>query len=332
MKFISRCLLFCFCTVVVFSTNSESQSTYYKGKTITVVQGRSPGGLGDLRVRAILPLLQKHIPGNPLVVAEYMPGGGGRKAANHIYKAKGEGLSIGASSPGILASAALDAAGVEYDPQKFIYLAFPWSVNNNIFTTRKSAGLNSLEKLREGVGLRIGGQSVGHVQYIRGRLFAWLLDLKEPKFVVGYSGPELDAAMERDEIDDRADSIDNLVIRGLENERKLKNFYAVLEISKGHRPREFADLPEIASLVRSPIERQVLTMSRVFWGVETLIFLPPNTPEELSGVLKQAFRAAYKDPEFQKEYKKLIQVEPTLLVDATLKAEFPPVALPRLSC
>src|SRR4029434_9574887 len=62
------------------------QAQFYQGKIITVISGQEPGGLGDLRLKAILPYLKKHIPGQPNIVPEYMPGGGGRKAANHIYR------------------------------------------------------------------------------------------------------------------------------------------------------------------------------------------------------------------------------------------------------
>jgi tripartite-type tricarboxylate transporter receptor subunit TctC len=61
-----------------------AQSPFYEGKTITIVQGREPGDAGDMRVKAVLPFMQKYIPGNPTIVSEYMPGGGGRKAANHV--------------------------------------------------------------------------------------------------------------------------------------------------------------------------------------------------------------------------------------------------------
>src|SRR5580765_7568903 len=72
------------------------QAMFYQGKTITVISGQEPGGLGDLRLRAILPYLKKHIPGQPNIAPEYMPGGGGRKAANHIYRtARADGLTIG---------------------------------------------------------------------------------------------------------------------------------------------------------------------------------------------------------------------------------------------
>ncbi|MBI1997330.1 MAG: hypothetical protein HYS66_12795 [Deltaproteobacteria bacterium] len=54
------------------------QTPFYQGKTITIVQGRDPGGTGDIRVKAVLLFLQKYIPGNPTIVSEYMPGGGSR--------------------------------------------------------------------------------------------------------------------------------------------------------------------------------------------------------------------------------------------------------------
>src|SRR3989338_3359443 len=41
-----------------------SQTPFYQGKTITIVWGSTAGGTGDLRLRAVVPVLQKHIPGN----------------------------------------------------------------------------------------------------------------------------------------------------------------------------------------------------------------------------------------------------------------------------
>ena len=63
-----------------------AQAPFFQGKTITIVQGRDPGGTGDLRVRALVPFLQKYIPGSPTIIMEFMPGGGSRKAANHVFR------------------------------------------------------------------------------------------------------------------------------------------------------------------------------------------------------------------------------------------------------
>lgn len=313
MKLFFFSLCSAFILALSLTNDGVCESDYYQGKTITFIQGRNPGGVGDLRNRVILPFLQKYIPGHPTVISEYMPGAGGRKAANHIYQSvKGDGLTIGASSPGILASAALGMKGVKYDPAKFFYLGSPFSENSNIFVTRKALGINSVEKLRERAGLRIGGQSVGHVQFIRSRLFTWLLGLKEAKFVVGYSGPELDAALERGEIDGRASAVNTQTLS--EEYKKVANFHAILEIPKGNRPAAFAGLPEVETFARSKLEKDVLAMSRTFWGVGTLIFMAPNTPENLVKTVRQAMHRSFQDQEFLQSYKKLLGVEATPLM------------------
>ena len=140
----------------------------------------------------------------------------------------------------------------------------------------------------------------------------------------GYSGPELDLGLERGEIDGRAIAVDTVSMT--EGYKKLVDFHAILEIPKGHRPREFANLPEIEVFAWSQIERQVLTMSRVFWGVGTLIYLPPGTPEKLVEILRQAFRSSFEDRQFHEQYKKLLGLHPTPLMpedQQKLVAELP---------
>ena len=214
-----------------------SQTPFYQGKTITIIQGREPGGTGDVRVRVLIPFLQKYIPGNPTVVSEFMPGGGGRKAANHIYKiARTDGLSIANLGAGFVSNAVLGEPGIQYNIDKFIYLGSPNSRTSYVFFAKKD--LAGLDRLRAASGIRIGGQTIGHENYVLGRLFALLLDLKEPKFVTGYSGPEIDVALLRGELDARASSSETIYVR---NPEWLDNgpmqFHLILEIPKGFRLR-----------------------------------------------------------------------------------------------
>ncbi len=311
MKHLSHWVFF-FTGLVLFPSDGSTQAPYYAGKTITVIEGNSAGGVADLRTKSIMQFLQKYIPGNPTIVTQYVPGGGGRQAANHVYRAAADGLTIGASSPGTLSSAVLGETGVEYDPYKFIYLGSPFSEGINMFATRKALGLNSLDKLRAASGLRIGAQSVGHVQYIRGRLFAWLLDVKEPRFVVGYAGTELEIALERGEIDARATTLDTQTLT--ESYQNLVDFHAILENPKGKRPPQFAHVPEIETLARPGIETRLLALARTFWGVGTLKYLPPSTPNNLAEILRQAVRETYKDRQFHEHYKKVIGIYPTPLM------------------
>ncbi|HWP58672.1 MAG TPA: hypothetical protein VNL14_12345 [Candidatus Acidoferrales bacterium] len=293
-----------------------SQPSFFQGKTITVIQGRDPGGTGDLRVKAVTTFLPKYIPGNPVVINEYMPGGGGRKATNHIYSSvRPDGLTIGNMSSAMVSLAILGETGVQYDIDKFSYLGSPYSTYHAIFVSRKEAGLNSLEKLRAATGVRIGAQSVGFSTYNEGRLFAYLLGLKEPKFIPAFSGAELDPALMRGEIDARATGADTVVRRNKDwLEKGLVDFHAIMEVPKGDKHPLFPNLPEIETFARSDKERKVVALARAFRVAGTPFFLPPGTPKDRVAILQEAFRKVYKDPEFHKEYKKLTGDEPTPLL------------------
>ncbi|MBI2365193.1 MAG: hypothetical protein HYV01_09350 [Deltaproteobacteria bacterium] len=289
------------------------QTPFYQGKTITIVQGRDPGGTGDIRVKAVLLFLQKYIPGNPTIVSEYMPGGGSRKAANHIFKtAQPDGLTIGNLSSGMVAVAVLGEKGVLYDLDKFFYLGSPFSSHQSIFVTRKDAGLSSIEKLRAASEIRIGGQSVCFSTYIEGRLFAYFLGLKEPRFV---TGAELDPALMRGEIDARATSADTVFRRNPEwLEKDLVDFHAIIEVPKGDQHPRFGHLPEIESFARSEKDRKLVTMQRAFRVTGQPFVLPPGTPKDRVEILQEAFRKTYRDPEFHKAYKKLAADDATPLM------------------
>jgi tripartite-type tricarboxylate transporter receptor subunit TctC len=289
---------------------------FYQGKTITIIQGREPGDAGDMRVKAAMPFLQKHIPGNPTIVSEYMPGGGGRKAANHIYKvAKADGLVLGNIGAGFLSNAVLGEAGVQYDIDKFTYLGSPYSAAHYLFLTRKELQLETLEKLKATPGIRIGAQAVGHTIYIVGRLFAWLLGLKDPKFVTAYAGNEIDLAMMRGELDGRAQAADWLLHRNRDwLDKRLVNFHAILEIPKGDNHSHFSSLSEIESFAKSEKERKVLAMQRGFRLAGSPFILPPGVPKERVEILQQAMKKALKDPGFPSEYKKLTGDDPTPLL------------------
>ncbi|MDP2647446.1 MAG: hypothetical protein Q8P24_21155 [Desulfobacterales bacterium] len=290
-----------------------SQTPFYQGKKIKLIQGRPPGGTGDIRVRALVPFLQKHIPGNPTIVMMYKPGGGGRSATNYIYNSsRPDGLTIANVGAGFISNAVLGEHGVRYDIDKMSYLGSANSRTSYIFYSNSKLGLDTLEKLKSYPGLRVGGQSVGHDIYINGRLFAWLLDLKEPKFVTGYSGPEMDIALIRGELDARAQIPDNVPKRNPEFiEKNQVYFHAVNEFPPGFRTKLpiFAKYPALHSFARTDIEKKVLRMFVNFRMIGSPYFLPPDTPPQHVKTLQEAFSKALQDPEFLDHFKKLVWVE-----------------------
>lgn len=298
--------------VIAIAVNSPlfAQSTpYFQGKTILLIQGREPGGTGALRVQAAIPFLKKYLPGEPIIVTQFMPGGGGRKATNYIYRnAKPDGLAIGNVGSGLVANAVLGSTGVEYDIDKLIYLGASNSTAQYVFGSVAKLGLDNLEKLRARPGIRVGAQTVGHDIYINGRLFSWLLGLKDPRFVTGYSGPELDLAMDRGELDARANIPDTVLQRNAEQiEKRQLTFHAIIQIPKDDRHPHplFNKLPELEGFAKSDRERKILTMFRTFRLVGSPYILPPGTAAEAVNHWREAMRKTFRDPAFLKEFKRL---------------------------
>jgi len=301
-------------TGILFSfATASAQSPFYQGKTVTIIQGTEAGGSSDMMTRAMLSHLKKHIPGEPNVISEYMPGGGGMKAANHIFKSvRPDGLTIGRIGGGLVANAVLGEKGVLYDLNKFIYLGSPHSTYHWVFITRKEAGLKNIDALRAATGIRIGAQTVGHSNYFVGRMFAHLIGFKDPRMVVGFSGTELDLALQRGEIDGRINNPDTLVLRNAEWLAKgMIDIHAIMEVPRGLKQAGFDKLPEIDGFTKTERERRLTSMVRAFRQVGSPYILTPGTPFEQVKILRQAIGKTFADPEFHKEYKNMVGEEPT---------------------
>jgi tripartite-type tricarboxylate transporter receptor subunit TctC len=299
--------------LLLTSGQSLAQSPYYEGKTIKSVR-MSAGGTGQLRVTALMPYFRNYIPGNPTIVYEIMAGSGGLRVANHIYNtAKPDGLTIGNISTTLVALGIAGGANVKYDLDKFVYLGTPISAFHRLFLTRKGAGLDSLDKLRAQPRIRIGSNAVGSEIYILGRLFAYLLNLRDPVFIPAYEGKELDVALLRGEIDARAITASTVPTRNPEwIEEKLVHFHSIIEVPKGY-PKyphpAFVGLPELEKFATSERDRKLLALYRGMRGAGTPYIMPPTTPKEQASILQNAMRKAFLDPEFLKNYEKLLGEE-----------------------
>jgi tripartite-type tricarboxylate transporter receptor subunit TctC len=289
--------------------SAVAQTPYYSGKTITIIRGGGAGGSGEFQSRALMPFLKKYIPGNPNIVMEFMDGGAGRKAANYLYTSKPDGLKIG--SPGnMLPGPILGLPGSNYDIDKFIYIGSTETGNPYVFYTSKSAGIDSMEKLRSARGVRIGAHSVGHSVYITARMFAMMLDFKEPRFVVGFNDPEMDIALNRGELDARTTgNIDGL----FREQPEQLHFHSTISNPKGKFDPRLPGLADLDTFAKSDRERKVVDLFRAFQVPRWPHHLAPGTPPELVKILREAMARTFKDPGFNQEFKKLMGRDPTPL-------------------
>src|SRR5262245_12208985 len=105
---------------------AQSPTDFYAGKSINVLIGFSPGGGYDLYARTLARHMGRHIPGNPRLVPQNMPGAGSLRAANYLYGvAPKDGTAIAHFAPGVLFEPLLGRGGAEagqFDATKFTWL------------------------------------------------------------------------------------------------------------------------------------------------------------------------------------------------------------------
>ena len=117
--------------VLVGATTAFPQTSFFQGKTVTIVVGYLAGDGYDIWARLLAAHMGKHIPGNPNMIAQNMPGAGSMIAANHIYNvAKPDGLTIGSVGPSLYLDQLVGKKEVQFDWGKFGWVgsteATPW--------------------------------------------------------------------------------------------------------------------------------------------------------------------------------------------------------------
>ena len=127
------------------AAHAQSVEQFFARKTVTIYIGYTAGGSYDLSGRLVARHLGKHIPGQPTIVAQNMPGAGSLKAANYVYEvAPKDGTALGV----VVESAALEQAlanpAAQFDAAKFTYVGRV-ATSNNIFMQWHTSKVQSIE-------------------------------------------------------------------------------------------------------------------------------------------------------------------------------------------
>ena len=110
--------------------HAAEPEAFYKGKTVIIYIGFAPGGSYDYFGRLVARHIGKHLPGNPTVVAQSMPGAGSFTAANFLYaRAPRDGTALGIVSQTVAIEEALGTSGVQYKVSQFNWIGRATSVN-----------------------------------------------------------------------------------------------------------------------------------------------------------------------------------------------------------
>ena len=274
--------------------DDKTISEFYGKRTVTIAVGFSPGGNYDLYARLVSRHIGRHIPGNPTVIVQNMPGAGSRRLTNTLANTGPyDGTMIGLPNQGIAMDQALGTAGVKFDARKFNWIGSPIE-DNNVFWGWHTNPVKTIEdaKRREFV---VGATGPGSPTTYYPRIMNDLLGTKF-KVVSGYPGSnELDFAIEKGEVGGRVVSWTSLKITS----DWIKTGKANVMLQFGLR--KSAELPKVRTLqelAANPKHREIFEFLCLVPAMGRPFFLPPGVPAERVAAIRQAFAATMKDPAF----------------------------------
>src|SRR5262245_14357780 len=181
---------------------AQSVADFYRGKTITMAVGTSPGGDYDLRMRMVGRHIGKHIPGNPTVIATNMPGAGQMLVANWLAGvAPKDGTVIAAISQNLVVHQATAVAGIKYDVREFNWIGNTTDTPN-VITSWHATGIRTIQDVMQRE-LVVGATGIASGSYLYPHALNTLVGTKF-KIVTGYpGGNDVNLAMERGEVGGR---------------------------------------------------------------------------------------------------------------------------------
>jgi tripartite-type tricarboxylate transporter receptor subunit TctC len=276
---------------------------FYKGKTVRMIVGLSAGGGFDTYARAIARHMSKHIPGKPSIIVENMTGAGSLIAANYVYKvAKPDGLTIGHFIGGLFLGQVLGQKGIEFDARKFEYIGAPVT-DHAVCALTRASGITGIEKwMASKAPVKMGGIAPGTSTDNATRILKSALGLPI-QVVSGYKGTaDIRLAADSGEIDGGCwgwDSVSVTWRQALENGETV----VVLQANRRTHP----DLPQVPQAIKFAKTDEARKMIEVGIHADGDLLrtytLPPGTPKDRVQLLRKAFEATLKDPQFISEAK-----------------------------
>src|SRR4051812_10660849 len=274
---------------------AAAQAPNFAGKTVTLLVGYKAGGGYDATARLLARYLPKHIPGKPTVIVQNMPGANSIIAANHMYNvAKPDGLTVGTFNRNLPIAQLTGVQGVKYDIAKFQWIGSAAN-ETTILAIRNELPYKNFDELRKAKErLVIGSPGPGANTHDFPLLLKDLLGMNI-KIVSGYSSSaDIMLAVERKEVDGRAGSYTSL--RPFIDRKLVKPIVRARSSEKS-----VANLPMDEDFAPNPRAKAIMALRSAPEQVARPYVLPPATPADIVKVVRQAFAAAIKDPDCEKE-------------------------------
>jgi tripartite-type tricarboxylate transporter receptor subunit TctC len=286
-------------TLAAAPVAAQSVAEFYRGKTITMAVGTSPGGDYDLRMRMVARHISRHIPGNPTIVPTNMPGAGQMLVANWLANvAPKDGTAIVALSQNMAVNQATGASGVKYDVRQFNWIGNTTDTPN-VINSWHTTGVKTIQDVMQRE-LVVGATGIASGSYLYPYALNQLVGTKF-KIVTGYpGGNDINLAMERGEVGGRGSNSWASWKSTRPQWLAEKKINILVQVGIKRNP-ELPDVPTMQDLGKNELDKRVLTFISVDSAISRPLVTSPGVPPDRVEALRRAFDATMKDPAFLAE-------------------------------
>lgn len=308
MNFKTAIISFVTAGTLASAGHTASAQDFYKGKTLSIIVGFSPGGVYDSTARILARHLGNHIPGKPTVIVETMTGAGGFTAVMYLYnKAVRDGTVI-CMPPRSYPIAPLVNDQLHYDGRGFIPLGST-TTELQVGAVWHEVGVTKFDDLMKreiSAGVTSYYDDVGYDTLLTKAITGAKL-----KAVPGYpGGNDISAAMERGEVDSEFGWSWGAIKNRAKDWLDRKKINIVLQIGTQKSP-ELPGVPFLMDYAKNDLDRHALELLLAPDAFAWPFVAPPGVPADRIALLRQAFDATMKDPSFLSDAKKAaLEVNP----------------------
>ena len=272
---------------------AESAEDFYRGKQIRLIVSTDAGGAYDAYARLVASVLKDHIPGNPTVIVQNMPGASGLKTANYMFAAAPrDGTVIAGTHSSVLTAPLTSPGAAVFDANKLSWIG---SVTSDPYIgyVWHTAPIKSLEDART-TEVIMGGVSVGR----RASILPGQGDVgPKLKIVTGYKasndvkladGTRRSAGHFRERLEQRPECRTRMAAG-------QEDFELSSQTDLKKHP-ELPDVPSIFEFARNDADHQALVFMLARQEAAKPYFAPPAVRADRLAVLRRAFDATVRDP------------------------------------
>src|SRR3954463_8094450 len=277
------------------SAAQSSIEDHFRGKTLTVIIPTTPGGDRMTNAAPLMRFIGRHIPGNPNLVPNFMPGAGGAVGMNYLQSvAPRDGLTIATPLAPVVMAQVTGEKTVKYDVSKMSWIGRT-ADSTQVLYVWQTVDVRTLDDLKA-KKVTIGSTGATSASTIIPYVMNYALGTKM-QVILGYSGSAaFNLAVQRGETEGALTTWNNVANNHADQVRE-KKIRVLFQVSLT-RFKDLPDVPLAIELANNDDDRALMEFMSSAAELGQSFIAPPDVPNEIVKVLRRAFDATMTDPEY----------------------------------